>query len=73
MLFRNARKGPIIGVDVQKRSDAEIVNLGSQTRFVKPGGTGDFDVESRAVQLYVKAGYLVPVDRDGKNWSKSLE
>lgn len=72
MQFRNMRKGPMIGVDVQKRPDDEIVNLGSQTRFVQPGGVGDFDPKSRAVQIYVKAGYLRPVGKESETWAKSL-
>jgi len=73
MQFRNMRKGPIIGVDLQKRSDDEIVNLGSTTRFVPPGAVGDFDTRSRAVQLYALGGYLKPTTKDGENWLRSLK
>jgi hypothetical protein len=66
------RKGPIVGVDLQKRDDDEIVNIGSQTRFFESGETGIFDPDSRAVQIYAKAGYLEPVDKEGKDWLRSL-
>lgn len=72
MLFKNTRKGPIIGTDVQIRDDEEIVNLGCETRFVQPGKTGEFNPASPAVKIYAKAGYLVPIDREGKAWLKEL-
>jgi hypothetical protein len=72
MRLKNMRKGPIVGVDLQKRDDDEIVNLGSQTRFVESGEVGIFDPDSRAVKIYAKAGYLKPVDADGKKWLAGL-
>jgi hypothetical protein len=72
MRLKNMRKGPIVGVDLQKRDDDEIVNLGSQTRFVQPGQTGEFDPKSRAVRIYAKNGYLKPIDKDGQKWLESL-
>ncbi len=73
MNFRNLRKGPIIGVDVQEREDDEIVNLGAQTRLVKHGEVGDFDVKSKAVQIYAKAKYLEPTTDEGRKWLKGLK
>jgi hypothetical protein len=67
------RKGPIVGVDVQKRDDDEIVNLGCQTRFVKPGEVGEFNAASRAVQIYLLGGYLKPVDKAGEDLLKKLK
>ena len=73
MRFRNMRKGPVVGTDIQDRADDEIVNVGCETRFADRNETVELDPKSKAVQIYALAGYIKPVDKAGNEWLKGLK
>lgn len=70
--LKNMRAGNIVGTKIVTTADGETRDVGAKDYHVLKGETGDFDMNSKAIQIAAFAGDLLPVDKKGEAWLKEI-